>query len=64
MRKALDFDSRDGENLLREWNTSENRPRSPRLGRDSPVAEQTAEFYLAEFASQSKRREKGFKEKE
>lgn len=34
------------------------------LGRDCPVVEQTAEFYLAEFASQSKRREKGFKEKE
>ena len=34
------------------------------LGRDCPVVEQTAEFYSAEFASQSKRREKGFKEKE
>ena len=64
MSKALDFDSRDGENLLREWNTSENRPWSPKLGRDFPVAEKTVEFHLAEFASQSKRREKGFKEKE
>lgn len=60
--KTLNFDPQEGGNLLRELDTSDNRP-SSRLRRDFLMVEQAAEFYLAEFASESKWREKGFKRK-